>query len=69
MKDPLTNRSADFLLNLRKFKIFKFKAVTDVNAKGQQSNSDLRDHTSLVIFDESIVATNINNSTEHIDSP
>ena len=69
MKNPLTNRSADFLLNLRKFKIFKFKAVTDVDAKGQQSNSDLRDHTSLVIFDESIVATNINNSTEHIDSP
>ena len=54
-----------FFLYLCKFVILKLEAVTHIHPKGQQGDGDLADHTGVVVFDIGIVATDIDDGTEH----
>ena len=58
-----------FLLDFREFKIFKFQPIADIDAKGQQGDGHLGDHTAFIVFHEGVVTANVNDSTKHIDSP
>jgi len=53
------------LLYLGKFKILKFKPVTNVNTKGKQCNCDFRCNSGLIVFDKGIITANIYNCAEH----
>ena len=49
-----------------KFPAVKFKTIAYVDAVGQQGDGNLGNYTGVIIFDECIVAANINYSTEHV---
>ena len=53
-------------LNLGEFVVFEFKPVTNIDAEGEQCNRNLGNYTGLIIFDISIIAADINNSTQHM---
>jgi len=53
------------LLYLRKFVIFKFQSISNVDAEWKQCNRNLRNDTGLIVFYISVIATNINYSTQH----
>jgi len=67
MKKTLAIRPA--FLYLRKFEILEFQPITYIYAERQQCDCNLGDNTAFIIFDESIVATNVDYSTEHYVSP
>ena len=48
-----------------KFPFVEFKAVANINSKWEQCDGDFGDNSGIVVFDEGIVATNVNNSTKH----
>ena len=56
---------ASAFLNCGKFVVFEFQLVTYINAEGQQGNGNFGDDTGVVVFDEGVVATDINDSTIH----
>jgi len=53
------------LLNLRKFVVFKFQTITDIDAKGEKGNGDFGNYTGFIVFDKGIVSPDINHSTQH----
>jgi len=52
-------------LHCSKFVIFKFQAITDINAKGEQRQRYLRYDTGIIIADIGVIATNISHCAEH----
>ena len=68
-KTPLTDVSGVFWLDLGEFVILEFQSVAHVDAEGKQSDGDFGDHAGVVVLDESVIAADINDSTEHIEPP
>ena len=55
----------DRFLDLSKFVILEFQFVAYIDAEGQQGDGNFGDHAGVVILDEGIVATDINDGAEH----
>jgi hypothetical protein len=53
---------------LGEFVVLEFEAVSHIGAEGEQSDGDLGYDTGGVIFDEGVIATDIDDGTVHIRS-
>ena len=62
-------KSADFgqriFLYGGKFVIFKLQPVAYIDAEGQQGDGNFGNHTGIVVFDEGVITTDVNDSTIH----
>lgn len=56
------------LLYLGELEIFKFQAVANVDAEGQQGNGDLGNNAAGIVFDIGIVSAHIYDGTVHVSS-
>jgi hypothetical protein len=57
--------SQRFFLYLRKFVVFEFQPVAHIDAEGQQGDGDFAFHPGIPVADGGIVATDVNNGTDH----
>ena len=56
------------LLDSGKFVIFKLEAAAHINVKGEKCQCYLGLHAGVIVFDQGVVAENIDYSTVHIAS-
>ena len=61
------NQTVACLLDLSKFVILELQLIAHIDAKGQQGDGDFGDHAGVVILDEGVVATDVDNGTIHIE--
>jgi len=47
------------------FEILEFQAIAHVGAEGEQGNGDLGDHSGVIVLNIGVVASDINDGTEH----
>jgi hypothetical protein len=57
--------SAALFLYLGKFVIFKLELIANVNTEGEQGDGNFRYNARIVVEDEGIVATDINDCADH----
>ena len=48
-----------------KFVVFELKSVTNVNTVGEKCNGNFGNYTGIIVTDDAVIATNINNCTDH----
>lgn len=48
-----------------KFVVFKFEAVAGIYSEGEEGQGDLGDHTGVIVLDKCVIASDIDNGTEH----
>jgi hypothetical protein len=60
--------SQRFFLYLSKFVVFESQPVAYIDAEGQQGNGYFGYHAGIVVFDEGVVTTDINDGTVHRSS-
>ena len=59
------DRLVSGFLYLGKLVIFKFQTIAHVNAEGKKSDGNFRNNTGGIVLNKCVIATDINNSTEH----
>ena len=58
-----------FLLNLGEFVILEFQFIAHIHAEGEQGDGDFGDNAGVFVFDEGVVAADIDDGAEHFEVP
>jgi len=56
------------LLDCAKFVVFKFQTGANIDVKGQQRQGNLGLYARVIVFNQGVIAENINHSAEHTAS-